>query len=488
MKIIHIAAQSGNIDVLNMCLETGYYRDRKRHTGAPLVLAISTLLENDYRQTGARACCDALLKDGTGPICMDSRLRTPLAIMLQAPKALRTRHITLIEALLERGADPNECESLLVEHSLSMAINEEDFNLADLLVKYGISVHRRGKNGEYPLHGCARLSADLSLNATGDSRPARLALELLKRGANPFSKNQDGLTPLELAIRNSNGPVTMAMVQHIMQASGTSHEKLQSTRSQESTKRRSSQRLFRNIMKNTVPAESPVPTQPQQIPSLQEGWGLAVFSKNYICMCAFLRAHANGPTTYLTRNIALRLLYYALRNDLSDVIVKFIGGETDGGFESPDEYFKTVWDSIREYFPWKGLAEDLTSIPQIHEYFQFQWGFTQGHFPLEDIFYNKFIVNVEAEAMGMADEELPKALVKDFYYVLQYANASDGYSRELPASHMFARNYIEVQREPGMVEACIDLEEQARKDRMRALQSILGTGDEELTFTHDSGF
>lgn len=83
-------------------------------------------------------------------------------------------------------------------------------------------------------------------------------------------------------------------------------------------------------------------------------------------MTAFIRAGGHGPFTYLTRRVALSLLGHALVNELADVLIKFMGGyRPDGVLEQPDEYLKSIWDSIRGYYPWTLDPELLMSYDYV---------------------------------------------------------------------------------------------------------------------------
>ncbi|KAF2248891.1 ankyrin [Trematosphaeria pertusa] len=130
---IHEACLYGNIDVLDLCIKLEHDVNLESSQGTPLLIATTTLIENDERSTGARACADALLDAGANPSYMDSDKRTPLAFLLEAPMYVRTKHTALIKKLLEKGADPNEGrQSPLLEYSLTKAIREEDFELAEV--------------------------------------------------------------------------------------------------------------------------------------------------------------------------------------------------------------------------------------------------------------------------------------------------------------------------------------------------------------------
>src|SRR6267142_1510349 len=118
--------------------------------------------------------------------------------------ALRHHHLSIVELLLEFGADVDVEESdnttpLLLALRLSYYILET----AQLLLEHGASVHVRDEYGRTPLHLASR-----------SNLPSIVAL-LLKFGANVDAKEEDGLTPLLFALQFARtGATAQLLLQH----------------------------------------------------------------------------------------------------------------------------------------------------------------------------------------------------------------------------------------------------------------------------------
>ncbi|KAF2866394.1 ankyrin repeat-containing domain protein [Massariosphaeria phaeospora] len=467
---IHESAEQGNIDILNLCLKAAHHVDQENGVGTPLLIATSVLVRDDHRQLGARACADALLDAGANPSPADSDSRTPLAFLLQADKRVRTKHTSLIKILLEKGADPNEGRlSPFIEYPLSKAIKEEDFDLADLLVEHNISLDRQGKDGNYPLHALASISTNLTIDQTNESRPAKLAARLLQNGADPLSVNTRGTTPLEDAVLSANGPLTLAILQHLATPADIAEGSFQRTFGQETgTGTKIFGMRLRKSKKDKEHTTYKLQPVPRRISNIQQSWGLAVFWESSASMCAFLRAGVNGPTSFLTRRLAILLLRYAMQNAIDDVLAMFMGGLNDN--MEPDNYLKAVWDSVRDFFPWGADHAQLQSYPFLYKYRRD--GRLDG---------SRFAHLLEA------DDDMPSNMMP-YYYRLQYCNAIDRYARFFPASHLVAHHYIEAQSDSDLKEAVVDEEAEKKKKQYAALQSIGLFGEMEDGFTYDSGF
>ena len=106
-------------------------------------------------------------------------------------RAIETKKIEIVKALLEAGADPNEVSA----HNGNAALHEAaGYNVPPamiaLLIKYKADPNRETLDGRVPLHFIASFSGD-----------AHIAQELLKGGANPNLKTRYGITPLEAAAK-----------------------------------------------------------------------------------------------------------------------------------------------------------------------------------------------------------------------------------------------------------------------------------------------
>ena len=117
--------------------------------------------------------------------------------------ALRHHHLSIVELLLEFGADVDVEESdnttpLLLALRLSYYILET----AQLLLEHGASVHVRDEYGRTPLHLASR-----------SNLPSIVAL-LLKFGANVGAQDHDKITPLLLASRSRSVATIKVLLEH----------------------------------------------------------------------------------------------------------------------------------------------------------------------------------------------------------------------------------------------------------------------------------
>lgn len=504
---MHKAAIHGNIDVLNLCIQLEHDVNQGSTVGTPLLLAITTMVKDPEKRAGAHACADALLDADASPDCMNKYGCTPLSLILNAPKSAGIRHgrFGLIEKLLRKGADPNvrqqessaasdasDSPESSTEHPLFDILREPDWELAELLVKNRISLDEASKDGNYLLHFCAHSGNSTDISGLDNSRPARLTALLLERGADPFKKDKEGFTALERSIWNHNAPVTLRIVEHIMASAGITRGNLPTTFQEPSVKK--SKRKFRNILRDKTDhkdsSQPKIQSHPQEIPELQEGFGLAVFYKSYMCIAAFIKAEAHGPLSYLTRRVALSFLAYALTYELQFVLRKYMGGvNDDGNFEPPDDYLKAVWDSVREYFPWGHKPELLVSFAAISA-LKSEEPSNVPHFPrVTKLRCGKYPdLNPELHELDLKiDDDILEDLIP-WYHRLQYMNALNRATKALPATHMVMMGYYEAQADHDMKEAIVDEEAEQKRREYIALQSILGPIGPEDEFTYESGF
>jgi ankyrin repeat protein len=119
--------------------------------------------------------------------------------------------------LLEHGAPPN-AQDRYKNSPLMMAATAGDVGIVRLLLDHKAAVHVADAGGSTPLHGAAMVRAtkkdfanaaglpvdgvEASINTINKSQPAdklKIVKLLLAKGAKPNVKNQEGITPIEVA-------------------------------------------------------------------------------------------------------------------------------------------------------------------------------------------------------------------------------------------------------------------------------------------------
>lgn len=442
------ASRSGNIDVLAVCLKHDPELFNSQTTSVALLLAVTTLCNDGADRKGARTCAHVLLEAGANPNHQDSARQTPLGLLLWTSRDVRMKNVSLIEELLRAGARiPKSNMGTSSEHLLSRILEEGNLDIAYLLLRYDNGNLQLEEHGHNYLHCCVRLACDLSINELALSRPAQIAWELLSDGANPLIRERDtweNENALTHAVLAKNGPITLIIIQYLITSGEVS--RLLKRGSGNDKRVNKSRQLIRNVLKEIQPSRK-VKVQPQIVTALQEGWGLAVFSESNPCICAFIRTKTYGPTHFMTRRLAISLLQYALRHEISDVLIKFLGGKTEEQkAERPDEYLGAVWDSIRCYFP--PSFSDPASEPLIVS-------------RLKDTF--------------AADIDMPSntATFRQHFHRLRYFNLCNGYSTAIPAEFQKAHGFLEMQNEPDFKEVRIDKIAKRKRPQFSAMHSLI---------------
>jgi ankyrin repeat protein len=117
------------------------------------------------------------------PNIVDQHGQAPLHI------ALQHRNFPIIDALLDKGANPNVAGNGMKTTPLHIACSLGMEREADLLLKKGANPNAKDAAGRTPLH-----------NAMHNSFAAQdLAKLLLKSGADPVAEDMQGTTPYDLA-------------------------------------------------------------------------------------------------------------------------------------------------------------------------------------------------------------------------------------------------------------------------------------------------
>jgi len=176
-------------------------------------------------QFGDLEACSRLLKRGASVNELDSANFLPLHY------ACTNGNVDVTKLLLEFGADAT---SYLSGHApCELAAKNGHGQVIKILVKFGANLEEKGYSGSTPLVSAAannqlqcvmellELGADInSTDINGDSAlhvatklqdPTQLIRFLFRQGADTKLVNRQGLTPLKMALRLSNGPSITAL-------------------------------------------------------------------------------------------------------------------------------------------------------------------------------------------------------------------------------------------------------------------------------------
>lgn len=150
------------------------------HGNTPLIVAA---------REGQAKLVRFLLRKGADPSHRNNRGLTPLLT------AVSSNHIEVVRLLLNHGANPNnqppENEGFLhLDDPLTMALELEFYDVADLLLKYNADVSLQDRNGMTPL-----------IKVSCNNKPSAIEY-LLTRGATLGRKDDHGWTALHCAAWN----------------------------------------------------------------------------------------------------------------------------------------------------------------------------------------------------------------------------------------------------------------------------------------------
>lgn len=190
---LHEAAAKGKYDIVRLLLQHGADASKKNRDGAtPLELVREGDQDVADLLRGNAALLDAAKKGNLGRVqrlltseninCRDTQGRNSTPLHLAAGY----NNLEVAEFLLERGADVNAQDKggLIPLHNAS---SYGHLDIAALLIKYNTVVNATDKWGFTPLHEAAQKGR------------TQLSALLLAHGADPFLKNQEGQTPIDLA-------------------------------------------------------------------------------------------------------------------------------------------------------------------------------------------------------------------------------------------------------------------------------------------------
>ncbi|XP_063216299.1 poly [ADP-ribose] polymerase tankyrase-like [Bacillus rossius redtenbacheri] len=190
---LHEAAAKGKAEIVRLLLKHGADASKKNRDGAsPLDLVREGDQDVADLLRGNAALLDAAKKGSLARVqrlvtahninCRDAQGRNSTPLHLAAGY----NNLEVAEFLLDRGADVNAQDKggLIPLHNAS---SYGHLDIAALLIKFNTVVNATDKWGFTPLHEAAQKGR------------TQLCALLLAHGADPFLKNQEGQSPLELA-------------------------------------------------------------------------------------------------------------------------------------------------------------------------------------------------------------------------------------------------------------------------------------------------
>jgi ankyrin repeat protein len=175
--LLEIAVKGGHLDVVNLLIDKGAKLSQENTKGQTLFdLAIDGKDKAMLTRLLEEKIDDINEKDGNGETLLQ--------------KAVRRRHVGVVEALIDAGADVNQ-EYNDGETPLLIAAKTKNTILVKALLEKGANINQQDKNGLSPLH--------IALN----NNHKNLARLLIAKGADINQQDENGFSPLHIAL-NSN--------------------------------------------------------------------------------------------------------------------------------------------------------------------------------------------------------------------------------------------------------------------------------------------
>ena len=186
----HNAAASGNVDMVRKFLQTDVrvdLRDSQGRTMLMLAVETSVLAKEPAEKRAAMirgkiACARLLLERDA-----DVRAKSKGGFTVLHNAAHLADFAQLMETFIEKGADVNAIDAQWGRTALFVAAGADDVDPMNVLLKRGADPNARDLKKWTPL-----LLAVLRKNAVTAAR-------LVEAGADPTLKNDDGISPLEMA-------------------------------------------------------------------------------------------------------------------------------------------------------------------------------------------------------------------------------------------------------------------------------------------------
>ena len=188
---LHLASQSGQIDAVRLLVEHGADLTPQDKNGSTPLHAASRYGKDDV--------AEFLIEHGADPTAQDKDGSTPLHLASSSPADLMEglQMFYIHKNMREAGLEVDE--GSMRQESASLRGN---IVLTRLLVKHGVDVTARTKDGSTPLHLAARHGC------------VGVVRFLIEHGAAVTAEDKDGLTPLHLASREGYTDVERLLIDH----------------------------------------------------------------------------------------------------------------------------------------------------------------------------------------------------------------------------------------------------------------------------------
>jgi len=192
---LHLAAQYGNVDIVNKLIENGADINIKDKYGSTALRWAIVGDNKDIALLLIKKGIDFKIKDESGHTALDI--------------AVRKNKYDIAHILINKGADIDNRNDKGYT-PLHAAILFNHYKIAELLIENGADVNSQGKCGYYPagryddIKKCEGYTGWSPLHSAASIGNAKMIELLLKNRANANIKDFDGNTPTDIAIKNGN--------------------------------------------------------------------------------------------------------------------------------------------------------------------------------------------------------------------------------------------------------------------------------------------
>ncbi|CAC5364197.1 unnamed protein product [Mytilus coruscus] len=201
------AASLKQTRITKLLLEYGVDVDKKNSRGNT---ALSTVLSGYFEisKGSSKETVDILLNAAASVTLKDGNGKTPLLLLINSLElcyiystyVIDEQVAEMVSELIGKGADPNSTP-FGEDSALILAVEYLLPNVVQILLEAGANTDHIGKNGQNALHSCFRCK-ERGYSGYLDEYVLEILEALLTKKSNVNLKDNDGVSPLQLAIRN----------------------------------------------------------------------------------------------------------------------------------------------------------------------------------------------------------------------------------------------------------------------------------------------